>query len=363
MTVQSRVTSSPADALSLTRSDLERLAAEHAGAGEVTGGSAGERYERAADLVGLIGRRPATRRTLSESPTTSPAGDPVDAELVARYAATRDVAVALEAQLRAQVEHAEEPTLRRLLAACAAWGIAPSSPDLTERARLALPQIQARLAAAPEDGAQLSPAAFLDAAVALVSPTGQLAITAVTPADDIPGLQRAPDLDDEYLTVVAAVRPALARLEAAQLAAAQPFAAWANRVSDPWQTDAQDSRPLVAVYADPSLDLASPPARVAAASLDRFDEVIPAADQRTGAAFGFNAPAARPQQAILLAVPPSTSTPLDQATLAQILVETRELAHARMARPIDLDDELWGLAPTGLLPATGAIATRLELSG
>jgi hypothetical protein len=99
---------------------------------------------------------------------------------------------------------------------------------------------------------------------------------------------------------------------------------------------------------------------VATAVLDQFDEVIPAADQRTGAAFGFDAPAARAQQAILLAVPPSTTTPLDQATLAQILAETRELAHARMARPIDLDNQFWGLAPTCLLPATGATATPLE---
>jgi hypothetical protein len=102
---------------------------------------------------------------------------------------------------------------------------------------------------------------------------------------------------------------------------------------------------------------------VATAALDQFDEVIPAADQRTGAAFGFDAPAARAQQAILLAVPPATATPLDQATLAQILVETRELAHARMGRPIDLDSQFWGLAPTCLLPATGTIATPLEASG
>jgi hypothetical protein len=47
-------------------------------------------------------------------------------------------------------------------------------------------------------------------------------------------------------------------------------------------------------------------------------------------------------------------------TLAQTLAETRALAHARMARPVDLDPQFWGLAPTGLFPATGTIATRLE---
>src|SRR5437899_1376507 len=79
--------------------------------------------------------------------------------------------------------------------------------------------------------AQLSPAAFLDAATALVSPTGQLGLTAAIGAADLP-LQRAPGLDADYLTVVAAVRPALARLEAEQLAAAQPWTAWANRPED-----------------------------------------------------------------------------------------------------------------------------------
>ncbi len=371
----------PADALSLTRTNLERLAIEFAGAaaGEVTGGSAGDRYERAADLVGLIGRNPATRRALSETRAADPPGDPVAPELVARYAAAREIGVTLAGRLRAQVAlldddglgTADEPSLRRLLTACAAWGIAPDPPGpagpqrLAATAQLALPQLDARLAAAPDGAAaaQLGRRAFLDAAAALVSPTGHLAITAATPAQNLPSVQPAPGLDDAWLTVVAAVRPALARLEAHQLTAAEPFTAWANRASDPWQKEAQDARPLVAVYADPTLDLATAGTLVAAAALDQFDEVIPAADQRTGAAFGFDAPAARAQQAILLAVPPSTTTPLDQATLAQMLVETRELAHARMARPVDLDEQFWGLAPTGLLPATGDIATPLEARG
>ena len=371
----------PADALSLTRTSLQRLAAEFTGSaeGEVTGGSGGDRYERAAELAGLIGRNPATRRALSEARAAAPPGDPVDPELLARYTATREIAVALAGLLRAQVAllggdglgTADEPALRRLLAACAAWGIAPDVPGpagpgrLAATARLALPQLDNRTAAAPDQAsaAQLSRAAFLDAAAALVSPTGQLAITAATPAQDIPPVQPAPGLDEAWLTVAAAVRPALARLEAHQLTAAQPFTAWANRADDPWQTSAQDARPLVAIYADPALDPGAAGTLVAAAALDHFDEVIPAADQRTGAAFGFDAPAARAQQAILLAVPPSTATPLDQATLAQILVETRELAHARMARPVDLDSQFWGLAPTCLLPAAGTIATPLEAHG
>jgi hypothetical protein len=308
-----------------------------------------------------------------------PAGDPVDAELIGRYAAARGAATALTGLLHdqaallgsADLGSADEPSLRRILTACTAWGIAPDPPEpdgparLAALARLALPQLQDRLAAAPDQGAaaQLSRAAFLGAAQALVSPTGQVAILAATPARHIPAIQETADLDEQWLTVTAAVRPALARLEAHQLTAAAPFTAWANRAADLWQANPQDTRSLIALYAGPGLDLGAPGDAVAAAALDQFDEVIPAAEQRTGAAFGFDAPAARAQQAILLAVPPVTGTPLDQATLAQILVETRELAHARMARPADLDDQFWGLAPTCLLPAAGAIATPLEGSG
>ena len=261
----------PADALSLTRTNLQRLAAEFTGSaeGEITGGSGGDRYERAAELAGLIGRNPATRRALSETRAADPPGDPVDPELIARYTATREIGVALAGLLRAQVGllvgdglgTADEQALRRLLAACAAWGIAPDPPGppgpgrLAATARLALPQLDNRLAAAPDQAsaAQLSRAAFLNAAAALVSPTGQLAITAATPAQDIPAVQPATGLDEAWLTVVAAVRPALARLEAHQFTAAQPFTAWANRAADPWQANAQDTRPLVAIYADPAL--------------------------------------------------------------------------------------------------------------
>ena len=190
----------PADALSLPLSTVERLAVQFAGAAavEVTGGSGSDRYERAAELAGLIGRNPATRRALSETRTADPPGDPVDPELVTRYAAVRDIAVALAGELQAQVAllgandlgSADQQALGRLLSACACWGIAPNPPgppgpgQVAATARLALPQIEARLAAAPDQAAaaQLSRAAFLDAAVALASPTGQLAITATTPA-------------------------------------------------------------------------------------------------------------------------------------------------------------------------------------
>ena len=126
----------PADALALTRSELERLATEAADGidGEVVGGSAGGRYERAADLVGLIGRRPALRRTFSEARAAHPPGDPVDPDLVARYGRTREVAVALAGELRAQVG-LSEPLTRRHSAGCSP----PAPPGVSPPIRAGRP--------------------------------------------------------------------------------------------------------------------------------------------------------------------------------------------------------------------------------
>jgi hypothetical protein len=187
-------------------------------------------------------------------------------------------------------------------------------------------------------------------------------LTQPTVLSTLPDLTRNDNLDVAWLTVVAAVRPALARLEAYQLSAASPLTGWTNRPADPWQTNASDARRMVAVFAAPQIDLAAlaPTATVAVAAVDAFSEVVPAAEVFTGSAFGFDAPAARAPQAILLAVPPSVSRPLDDQTIVQIVTETRDLAHARMARPVDLDPQFWALAPTGLVPAAGAIGFALE---
>lgn len=229
---------------------------------------------------------------------------------------------------------------------------------------LALAGLAERLAAAPETADGLSRAEFLDAAAALVSPTGQVALTGTTRADGLPTLHPADGdgLDSSWLTIVAAVRPALTRLEAHQLTEAAPLRPWTNRPGDPWQTNPSDDRRLIAMYAVPELNLASMTGQtpIAVAAIDRFSEVIPAAEQYTGAAFGFDAPAARAQQAILLAVPPSAHQPLDQRMLVQILTETRKLTRVRMARPVDLDEQFRALTPSALLPASGAVAIPLE---
>jgi hypothetical protein len=64
---------------------------------------------------------------------------------------------------------------------------------------------------------------------------------------------------------------------------------------------------------------------------------VPSRQHATTAAFGFNAPKSRAPQAILLAVPPDPAQRLDEATLLDVVLQTREIVHARAARPQDRD--------------------------
>jgi hypothetical protein len=154
----------------------------------------------------------------------------------------------------------------------------------------------------------------VSACAALVSPTGQVAITSRLPRGELAELELADPLDHDWLPIVAAVRAPLARVETHQLAAGSVAAAgpalvpWSTKPADPWQTDAGDGRRLVVAYAAGAPDL---------------------------------------------------SIPLDDETLLAIVRDARELAHARMARPADLPGDVAGLLPTALLPANGAIAIPL----
>ena len=342
----------PADALALTLTDLARLAV---GTEPLTGGTAPDRYDQAQRMVALLGRRPATPDAVAEQsgPPTDPG--PVTADLARRYGLARDALTALLGALgSATTPDAQDAALRQ----ARRWGVAPEAPPGVADppaygVARAIELLTARLAAAP---AEISAIGDVDAMAALVSPTGQLAITGRLPVAQLPALSDA-DLDATWLPVVAAVRERLAALEAQQLSGA-PFASWTNKPSDPWQQDGSDQRQLVIAYASRDLALGST-ATVACAALDRFAELVPGEEQVTGAAFGFDAPGSRAPQAILLAVPPDTGAGLPPDTLVQIVAETRDLARARMARPADLPDQLHGLLSSALLPASGPTAVPL----
>jgi hypothetical protein len=147
----------------------------------------------------------------------------------------------------------------------------------------------------------------------------------------LPILRPNPDLDAQWLEIVAAVRPRLASLDAHQLDAALPN--WPGAVAapdasiDPWHA----SGPVVAAYG-PGVDDIGP--NVAIAALDGWTDSVPSQRHATTAAFGFNAPKSRAPQAVLVAVPPDPSRRLDNAALLEVVLETRELAHARAPRQI-----------------------------
>lgn len=185
---------------------------------------------------------------------------------------------------------------------------------------------------------------------------GLVATTGLAPGD-------GDHLEGDWLTLVAPVRPALARLEAWQLgAAAQGGAlAWWTNSDDPWRR-----AEIAALVADPARRLGAgfdvaptvvavgPPGaleapRVAVGVVDSYTEWLPLRSRDTQAAFGFNAPAARAPQAILLAVPPSGGH-LTEDGVAVMLAELRALVVARGARAADVRD-LSPVLPTILTPS------------
>ncbi|MCG5219247.1 hypothetical protein [Streptosporangium sp. KLBMP 9127] len=386
----------PVDAPALSLTDLERLAVE-AGAANLgveaadavlAGGTGPARYEAAARLTALLGRRPAGPDAFTEQADAVVDVTTVDADLLARYIVVADTLTALGAALVTELGAAvpDLAVLTRLGRAARAWGVAPDPPpgatgpdaQVIAVAERAADLLTARLAAAPGTASpgpgEPSPAAALArddlvaALAALASPTGQLAVTSRLPRTALPALTADPGIGDEWLPTVAAVRESVARIEAHQLVAETPrscgpaLTAWTNKPGDPWQVTAEDGRRLILAFAGSGLALNAPPGGpdVAAAVIDRFTEVIPDTEQTTAVTFGFDAPGARAQQAILLAVPPDPAVEFDPDLLVELVAGARELAHARVARPADLSPGLRGMLPTALLPATGATTVPLE---
>ena len=117
---------------------------------------------------------------------------------------------------------------------------APAPADLASAAQIAgpLPDHAERKREQTPDGVPTLARAITN----LASPEGKVAVLACWPRAallDSTGLavaQAEADLDETWLTVVAAVRPPLARLEALQLELQTPFDAWTNVPGDPWRT-------------------------------------------------------------------------------------------------------------------------------
>jgi hypothetical protein len=184
---------------------------------------------------------------------------------------------------------------------------------------------------------------------ALLDPSSGLPLVCI---GAMPGLTAAPDIDRDWLEIVAAVRPALSRLEAHQIATIWPAAA-----SDPaalWSVPSASQRTVIAYGPGVAADGA-----VGIALLDDWAETVPSSKHTTHAAFGFDAPRARAQQAVLLAVPPDEQVPITADSLPSIVLSTRALARARMAQPDQLG--AWTVAvPTSMVLAAGRAGSALE---
>ncbi|MCW2811332.1 MAG: hypothetical protein JWP61_1790, partial [Friedmanniella sp.] len=183
--------------------------------------------------------------------------------------------------------------------------------------------------------------------LSLACPTGAAATT--EPVADAAG----------WLEIVAAVRPAMARLELVQLTAEQP---WPMTAGDPdplWQP----GDPTTDAHRDLTLTVdagGAAPDRVRVA-LDVWAETVPSGQHTTWAAFGYDAPRARPPQAILVVVPPDHDAPDQVPDLLGGVLRARRMARLRSVRQ-PLPAELGQLLPTALLvdPVTPVGTTLLE---
>lgn len=177
---------------------------------------------------------------------------------------------------------------------------------------------------------QTAPAAGLQAAIRGIVGRPFLPVLPIVDRNLLPHWQPVgPGLDQSWLEITAAVRPRLAMLEAHQLGAEEP---WPSKLDAPGGDPWGPSGPVRVAYG-PGLN--TPGTKVAVTVLDAWTDSVPSSHHVTQGAFGFNAPKTRAPQAVLLAVPPDIAVPLADEDLLDLILEVREGALARAARPTD----------------------------
>lgn len=314
------------DVVLIAQAQLDAYAGSLLG-GPPTGGTTVVRRQGLDRLCSLVG---------AQRGLPAIAGDPAGAtaELRVRLAALRAAAATVVAELGAAPP---------VIAGARRWGL-PDDPAA------AIEVLQARLGELgdPATDASADAPELSERIRTLLAPVSGLPVicTGVLPATTA-----APGLDRDWLEIVAAVRPALARLEAHQLHREWPAAASApDRL---WSVPDAGAQQVI-VYG-PGVGAPGP---TAVALLDDWAETVPSSRHTTHAAFGFDAPRARAAQAILLAVPPDEQVALSAEALPGIVLSTRAQAHARMAQPDQLG--AWSLAvPTSMILAGGRAGSDL----
>jgi hypothetical protein len=339
----------PIDAATAPPGSLEamvRVAAGAAASAPISGGTGGDKVAAAGRLIALLGGGFPDRAIAATAVAGAVSG--LQSRLTALRAGATD--------LRTRLAAAGAPPI----AETARWHIAlDAAAGTSERAAAAAAELADRLAATQP------PAVSVDALQAqlrhLSGAAGLPIVAAVAPA----ALQGKPPAKltaaavaaggdaaffHAWLEPLAAVRAPLARLEAHLLRGAG-WVAWSDQPGAPWAPDDH----LVVV--GPAGTLAG--ATVGVVVIDRWAQTIPAPKHTTTAAFGFTAPRSRAPQAILVAVPPDVSVPLDTKTLVAIAAQARTLARARMATAATAAPFRVGL-PTSLLLTAGPSGVVLE---
>jgi hypothetical protein len=412
----------PIDAVVLPTDDLQRLltaALQSDRAGPAAGPAPDSpekqatsfKQRQARELLQTLGRHPALTRDLTTWDTNNPADDSVlsaDAAIRQDLLGRLTLLTKTAALLQTQLNVADLETRRTALRNALRWGIiprleadqdaliffagllaqVPSQDFLTQFGNQLEDMTKAALTALADRGKKVPSPAILastraeanqiaQAVAELAAPRGQLAVLSLLTADrlrQLTGLSTdAADtsLETDWLTVVAAVRPSLARLEAWRLersiSQTPSLDVWSNAPADHWFENELAtyglSRPqsmkvprFVSAFGPPNVWQA---AAVAVGVIDAWNEIVPSTEQMTTLAFGFNAPGSRAPQALLLAVPPILDQPLDEATLRDTVLETRALALAR-AIPFEAAGDWRAVAPTAMFPATGLTGVRFS---
>lgn len=317
-----------ADVVLIPQPRLVDIASDRLGA-PVTGGTSASKRAGLDRVCSLLGAQ--------RDPTDLIDTGDAAAQVRTRLATLRATAATVLADLSA------DPPTASAAAAARRWGL---PDDVGEAARVLGARLDEIGAPGSDDVADVGTLA--DRIRTLLAPASALPVTYTV---TLPPVVAADALDREWLEVLAAVRPALARLEAHQLIRSWPAAATAPESL--WTVPTNGDRQVV-VYG-PAATAGGP---VAVALLDDWAETVPSTRHTTHASFGFDAPRSRAPQCLLLAIPPDESVALTAAALPAIVLSARQQARARMAQPDRLAD--WSLAvPMSMVLITGPAGESL----
>jgi len=294
----------------------------------VTGGTAASKRPQFDRVCSLLGAQRDPTDLIGDSEIAA-------AQARARLTALRAAAATVLADLSA------DPPIA---SAARRWGLPDDSAEATQLLTSRLDQIGPDITDGAADFATLA-----DRIRTLLAPASALPVTYTA---TLPPVVAAAALDRDWLEILAAVRPALAKLEAHQLNRSWPAAA--TKPDSMWTVPTNGDRQVV-VYG-PAAQAGGP---VAVALVDDWAETVPSTRHTTHASFGFDAPRSRTPQSLLLAIPPNEAVALTLEALPAIVLSARQQARARWPKTAQLAD--WSLAvPISMVLLTGPAGESLD---